>query len=380
MRTRNDSPSPGRRRHSIDRSRQVAGCDRDLPFLTRGVALRGSARPGYGVGWVVRHLIAHVEAHGFDAEPIRSLPGLRGHTLEDPDALFPERALHEAWRIASALTGDEALGLHLAEQLPRGTLDLVEYSFRASNTLGGALERLARYGRLLNDRLAARVLAGGRDLRFLACEADGRPLDRGRADLTLALVLRLARETTTRELAPLRVCFGHEAPASTAEHRRFFRAPLHFSAGVSEIAFSGQDAGRPLLSADAALSGVVKRRLEKLLAHRERPDAGATAARVRQLLIDGEGQAEASVTRVARELGLSERTLGRRLAREETSFRAILEGVRAETATALLHDSALGIAEIAFFLGYSEPAAFHRSFKRWTGKTPLTYRREVCSP
>ncbi len=345
--------------------------------MSSGAVSEVSARPGLGVGWVVRHLIAHVEAAGFDAAPIRRLPGLRDRDLGDPDALFPESALGEAWRLAMATTRDDELGLHLAQQLPKGALDLIEYSFRASATLAAAFERLAHYGRLLNDRLAARVLAESGDLRFLVGEPDGRLLDRQRAELTLALVLRLARETTMLELAPLEVSFTHGRPEDVSEHRRFFRAPLRFSAGVCEIAFTRADAQRPLHGADEALVGVIRRRLELLLTRREKPDAGLTADRVRQMLIDEVGREDLSATRTARQLGLSERTLSRRLATEGTSFRTILDCVRGEAATALLHDPGLGIAEIAFFLGFSEPAAFHRSFKRWTGRTPLDYRRQA---
>jgi AraC-like DNA-binding protein len=96
---------------------------------------------------------------------------------------------------------------------------------------------------------------------------------------------------------------------------------------------------------------------------------------VRQELIGRVGQGGAAAVPVARALGMSERTLSRRLAAEGTSFRDVLDRVRSETATALLHDPGLSIAEIMFFLGYSEPASFHRSFRRWTGKTPRSYRR-----
>ena len=65
----------------------------------------------------------------------------------------PETASREAWRLAMAMTRDEAIGLHVAQWLPRGALDLIEYAFRTSATLGDGLDRLARYGRLINDRL-----------------------------------------------------------------------------------------------------------------------------------------------------------------------------------------------------------------------------------
>jgi AraC-like DNA-binding protein len=77
---------------------------------------------------------------------------------------------------------------------------------------------------------------------------------------------------------------------------------------------------------------------------------------------------------IARTLAVSQRTLQRRLADEGTTYQAVLDDVRREMAERHLHDTALAIAEISFLLGYSEPAAFHRAFKRWHGVTPQTYR------
>jgi AraC-like DNA-binding protein len=86
------------------------------------------------------------------------------------------------------------------------------------------------------------------------------------------------------------------------------------------------------------------------------------------------GQQQESVATIARELAMSVRTLSRRLVDDGTSFRAVQDDVRHKLAVALLSDAKVSIAEVAFFLGYAEPAPFHRSFKRWTGKTPQAYR------
>lgn len=105
----------------------------------------------------------------------------------------------------------------------------------------------------------------------------------------------------------------------------------------------------------------------------------STAVRVRRLLIEILARGGATAKGVSRELGMSERTLHRRLSDEGSSFRSILDRVRRDVATTLLRDKAIAIAEIAFILGYSEPAAFSRSFRRWTGQTPLTVRRALRS-
>src|SRR5688500_6089158 len=102
--------------------------------------------------WVLPHLIALVERQGIDATPIRNLPGLA--SLTDPDARVPEASAEGAWKLAARLTGDETIGLRVAAEMPRGALDLVEYALRCSASLGAGLERLARYGHVLSDRVA----------------------------------------------------------------------------------------------------------------------------------------------------------------------------------------------------------------------------------
>jgi AraC-like DNA-binding protein len=335
---------------------------------------------GSVLGWVVPLLAAYVKEHGYDADSILQLTGIRGRDLKDPDVRVPEDASREAWRLAMAMTGDEAIGLHVAQWLPRGALDLIEYAFRTSATLGDGLDRLARYGRLINDRLAGHVLRTGPGVRFLMGVADARPLHPQRAEFSIALTLRLARDATSTSLVPVEVLFTHAAPADLAEHRAYFRSPIHFSSGVNGMVFSDADGARSLQAADAPLGAVIERRLEKSLDELDKlegpADASASvAARVRRLLIERMGQEQPSVTTIGREMGLSARTLSRRLGEEGTSFREIRDLVRHQLAVALLGDPGKSIAEVAFFLGYAEPAPFHRSFKRWTGTTPQLHRR-----
>jgi AraC-like DNA-binding protein len=334
---------------------------------------------GSVLGWVVPLLADYVKAQGHDNAPILQLTGIRGRDLKDPDVRVPETASREAWRLAMAITKDDAIGLHVAQWLPRGSLDLVEYAFRTSATLGDGLDRLARYGRLINDRLAVHVLRTGPGVRFLLDVADARPLHPQRTELSMALALRLAREATAMHLIPEEVLLAHAAPPDATEHREFFRSPIHFSSGVNEMVFRDADGARKLQAADAALGAIIRRRLDTAMDKLDRPADTSTSARVRRLLIDGMGQEPQSVTTVGRELGMSARTLSRRLGEENTSFRDIQDDIRHQLAVALLADDSKSIAEIAFFLGYAEPAPFHRSFKRWTGTTPQLHRRTMLA-
>ena len=206
--------------------------------------------------------------------------------LTDPDLRVPEASVEAAWRLAATLTHDDAVGIHLAEWLPRGALDLVEYAIRSSASLATALERLARYGRVLSDRVSARIDENGEGLQLLVRDTGRTALHPGRVDFALAAALKLARECTGHDITPLQVLFDRPAPAEETEYRRFFRAPVRFDAGSTSMILSSLDAARPMLDADEALSSIVRRRLDKALAERDLFDAGPFSGRVRRLIVE----------------------------------------------------------------------------------------------
>ena len=321
--------------------------------------------------WAFPHLLAWLESQGFDAAPISRLPGI---VTNDPDRRVSESTAEAVWRLAATITKDAAIGVHLAEWLPRGGLDLIEYAVRSSSSLGSGLERFARYGCLVSDRVAARTEANDSGLQLIIRDVGSSALHPARAEFALALALKLARDVTGVPIVPLQVAFAHHRPDDDSEHRRFFRVPVRFAAGANTMIVSAIDVARPLPGADAALSAIVRRRLDQVLPGAVLPTSASLSARVRRMLVEDLGQTTLTADSVARALAMSRRTLTRRLGEEDTSFRAILDDVRAELSRALLQDRSLSIADVAFFLQYSEPAAFHRSFRRWTGQTPQHYR------
>lgn len=325
-------------------------------------------RPGGTVlAWALPHLLSYAASHGCDVARLRNLPGLRGRNLDDPDTRVAEAAAVDVWRLVTEMTSDEALGLHVAETAPAGTVDLLEYAFRSSATLGEALEELFTYRRILGDRQDSRLFhAGHLQVLTLSDTLQGQ-----RAVFSAAFLLRLAREVTDTSLAPVTVCFVGAAPSLLFEFQRFFRSTIRFGESSNQIAFAEADMLRPLRTANPALLTVLKRRLDKMLTLSP-PES--VSAQVRSQLLERRPDSRATASSVGRNVGISERTLHRRLRAEGTSFRAILEGVRRELATALLREREVGIAEVAFLLGYSEVTAFHRSFRRWTGLTPHAFR------
>lgn len=238
--------------------------------------------------WVLPHLIAWVESRGHATTSIRRLPGLAD--LSDPDLRVLETSVERAWRIAADLSRNEAIGLHVAESLPRGALDLVEYAFRSSASLAAGLTRLAHYGRILSDRFSARLEQHGNRFLLLIRDTGDTPLHPGRAEFALATALKFAREAAGEDITPLQVSFVHAAPAAQSEHQKLFRSPVHFGTGSNSLILSAADAARPLRGADEALSSIIHRRLDKVMSKLQVHGSGPFNERVRQLMVEHLGE------------------------------------------------------------------------------------------
>ncbi len=269
---------------------------------------------------VIRTGLGTAAPHRMGRKPPRQRlaysPAFRADEARRSQRSRPRGVAETAWRLAATLTCDDALGIHLAESLPRGALDLIEYALRSSPSLGKGLDRLARYGRLLSDRVAARTHRKGEGLLLLVHDTATTPLQPARAEFALAVALKLARDSTGADITPVRVCFAHPAPDHTAEHRRFFHGRVRFGAGSSSMTLSASDASRPMREADAALAGIIRRRLENALGDRDRSKAGAMSTRVRRMLVERLGQSvltlDAVATALARQPADADPPSGRR--------------------------------------------------------------------
>lgn len=297
--------------------------------------------------------------------------GLDRAVLDDPDARLPHPVVRAFWREAIRETGDEAIGLHVAQRVRPAVFDALGYVFRFSRTLGDGLGRLARYHRFLDDMLML-AIETSRDHVRVRLEGVDR-MTRPTAEFLLGSLVRAARAETGRaQLDPVVVEFAFAKPRDTADHRRFFRSPLRFGLRRNGLALTRDALELPLRKAEPELREVLERRVRDVIARLPPVDSVARRARFRlgQQLEGGRPTAAS----VGRQLGLSERSLHRRLRGEGTTLRRLLLSLRHELAERYLREG-VSINETAFLLGYSEASAFHRAFRRWTGLTPAAYRR-----
>lgn len=323
----------------------------------------------------VRPVAERLRALGLDVGAALASAGADPAILDDPQGRLPHALAIAVWQEAVRRSGDDAFGIHAAEQIRPGAFDVLDYATRSSATLGEGLERLVRYHRLLHDAALVQLRVDGDVARLTHAlpPAAAAALPRHPAEFIVAAWLVVARQATGLDLAPVEVTFQHAPPADPSEHRRVFRAPLRFDQPQNGIVLRRSLLDTPLVKADPGLCAVLERHIDALVA--SVPAATAFRDRVRQVVARTLSSGGPNAATVARHLHMSRRTLQRQLDADGTTFRALADGLRHELALRYLGERTIAIAEVAFLLGFSEPSAFHRAFKRWRGTTPSAYRR-----
>jgi AraC-like DNA-binding protein len=191
-------------------------------------------------------------------------------------------------------------------------------------------------------------------------------------DAQAAATVAALRALTVTPVRPLAVALPLARPADPRRHDAHFGCPVAWGAAALEVAFDASLLALPLPRSDARLFGYLARRADALLA--DLPATASFAGRARREIGGLLARGDASLAAVARALGVSDRTLHRRLRGEGTGFAALLDEARRERALVLLDDPALSASEVAFLLGFTDPAGFFRAFRRWTGDTPQRHR------
>jgi AraC-like DNA-binding protein len=303
---------------------------------------------------------------GFPVEALAALDAM------DPDARLSISVSNRMLDAAVAITGDLDLGLKAARELTIGEAGALEYAITSASTVRDAIDTAARYVRLVNDALELRVEVSGARARVEI--HDRVPVPRAAVDFEVAGLFRTFRSVWALCPAPPKVLFPHGAPADRLEYvATFGAASLVFGAAHAGFELDAGCLDLPLPSADSNLHAVIRQHAERILA--ELPRAHDLVERVRDAIARELAGGNPSVAQVAKALRTSPRTLERRLEREGTTFSGLLDELRKRLALRYVGTLDLDLSEVAFLLGFSQTTAFHRAFKRWTGDTPLGYRR-----
>jgi AraC-like DNA-binding protein len=310
---------------------------------------------------------------GLSRPELLGAAGLTEEQLRDPDARIPLSALVRLWHAVTERVPDPTLGLLLGAPTRARELGLVGYTMLFSHTIGAALQRYARYSRIMADTLVVHLDATPEATWVRVDVQPALRAFRQAADARLAAMISVCRQLSGTRMAPLSVQFPYRSPDNVRPYEEFFRAPLEFGAMSTAFLIGADDLARPVVTSDEALTGYLEHLAEQTLSA-----VGAERTvhdQVRRVLWQELSEGVPDLKATAHALGLGARTLQRRLRAERTTFAGVLAGLRREMAPSLLRDGDLAVSEVAFLLGYEDVASFQRAFRQWFGVSPRAFRR-----
>ncbi|GJD64030.1 AraC family transcriptional regulator [Methylobacterium frigidaeris] len=307
----------------------------------------------------------------------------------DPDSIFEKAGTHtqifetaETVSFAmlgrlTALAAEQAgcahFGLLVGQRATLASLGLIGTLMRHSETVGDAVQALATHHDLLNRGAMIELIVDGGVATVSYApyepETDGVALHCERAAATLTNVLRSLCGATWN---PDEVLLPRLHPPDPTPYTSFFRAPVRFEQEFAALVFPARLLRRSIDGANPLIRASVEGRIRRFEAAIPSDVTDEVRRRVRSRLVQNRIEKD----QVAQILAIHQRTLGRWLKAEGTTFRSIANQTRLGIAKQLLADTEMSLAQISSVLEFSEPAAFTHAFRRWTGTTPSAWRKE----
>ncbi len=319
------------------------------------------------------------QAFGLDVDSLRTAAGVTDAMLVDPDRRVPVERHVALWEAISLDPRALAFGLWLGKSLRVETLGVVGYVMQHAPDVRSALYCLERFNGLLGDGVAPHITEHGDQV--ILHQVEPPRVARLQALCVAAPVgtVTLLRQLTglePKEPLALEAAFQHPPLPSEAlaELVDLLGCPIHFNETETRLVLPRSLLERAVRAPNPGLYSYLERHAEALQA-RVRATV-SLAGQVRELLTSRLREGEPDQAAIAKALALSERTLQRRLQDEGVTFAQLLDELRGDLARMYLADAGLAIFEITFLLGYSEPSAFNRAFRRWTGQTPSQFRKD----
>ncbi|MBY0423229.1 MAG: AraC family transcriptional regulator [Parvularculaceae bacterium] len=341
----------------------------------RAAAERKSAGPSVAAG-VANALFAYALSRGASAATLAKEAGLDLTLLDDADNRVPLSVYLALLRTSGRVTGDPGFALRFGAATNIMEMSVVGLIGAASATVRDALVQINRYARLIAEfemppGLERFSLQRAEEFVVLI---DNRAYANQSPEVTESVFARMAagvRRLGDRQYLNS-VEVTHAAPAHSALYPEIFGAPVAFGAARNALLLDAAWLDAPIAREPRFVFGILAAHADAQLEALDR--SRSLAARVEVLLLPVLHTGEASVAYVARSIGVSRQTLYRRLKGERTSFELVLDALRRRLAFDYLGACKVSVNETAYLLGFSDPAAFSRAFKRWTGVSPKAWR------
>lgn len=316
---------------------------------------------------------------GIDVRALQCRAGIPQLDRCEPDLRIPYSTAVKLWDLVVEATGDPAIGLRVAQAVKLDQFDLIFYLARSSASIRDAMRDVDRYGALLADGIRF-VLRDDWQAPKIAIEfgGPGQPHPAG-SDYVIGVLFESIHREQRGLTVPVEVHFHRAEPADLRPYKAFFGVPVFFSKPHDAVVLrsNAQLSALALPGSDAGLHDVLERLAQQTL-HSDESDE-ALERRLHDAIRIELPNGRPGVDALAARLHIGERSLRRRLAARGNSVSEIVDEVRLELATRYLSEAQMSVAETSRSLGFSEPSAFHRAFRRWTGMTPRAFAHQRAS-
>ena len=309
---------------------------------------------------------------GVDFDPMdESAPGYHAEISAIQYSRIYQRVL--------SLLQDETFGTTGSELVAPGAFRMMCYCIISCDTLGQAIQRASEFYRTFFDersQLYANFSEQYARVGYRYLVRENRPRVAAMDAYGLSVWHRFFGWLCGRPIALKRVDFTGDIPERVEKYEALFGCPLYFNQAHDLLYFDSSCLAWPVVHTEHSLRDFLRTAPYQLLMMENTPGGDNLAAQVKAMIGHDFSEGFPAFETISSALNMSAPTLRRRLKREGTSFQKIKDDARCEAAKLCLDRADLAVNEVALQMGFTDPSAFHRSFKKWTGLTPGQFRAE----
>ncbi len=330
-------------------------------------------------GWMIPFSRA-MEIHGLSSEDALKECDINDQVLKDQESRFATDKFTDILNYCNQKLGRHDFSMEVAKQFHPGMFHVLGYAMMSSNTLKDALERIARYKRVLSNACRLDVLEEKDDLIFqmqvfIYPETNRKVLSEQAVETFMGTIVQFSRELVGQELTPKKVCLAYPKPEYDTQYLSdFFHCDIEFNTEHCSVIFDHEQSNIKLLGGNPLVTQAHEKLLNEFLSRVNKDDLSHVIInKICNVLPLG----APSQIDIASQLNMSLRNLQRKLHDQGTNYKEILESTRKKLTLNYIEQKHLSLSEIGYLVGFSNTSNFNRAFKRWTDQTPGEYRNKL---
>ncbi len=314
-----------------------------------------------------------LKANNVDPDKVFSRYNLKYHDLKNTQCRVPLKTVTQLWDDALAVIDNPCFGLDSCKYWHPGYMGALGYAWLSSSTLREGFERLSRYISLISNNSSISLSEDDQEftINLNYGQLGNNP---ARSDNALSILLHMCRINYQDELNPSQVSFAHKEPECSGNYFACFKSAVNFNAACNSLSFPLQFMDETLPGSNKQLAQLNDQVMVQYLSEIEKYHCDETdnnlQEKIKIIIVKKLPSGLVTGQLVADELGMSYRSMQRRLAESGTTFRQLFEQCRHELAEQYVNNGDLNMTEITFMMGFSELSSFSRAYKRWTGHSP----------